>query len=103
MKKSTSSSTIAVAIFTIITILAWIGFDLYHIRVTSTIPAVVEEIIVPLDPALDTETINLIKTKVDFADFATGQKTATPSALTSPTPQLIEPTPTSTSSAQLNL
>lgn len=68
MKKNNSTS-IVIAIFTIITTLIWIGSNIYHISMTSTIPEDMKQVVLPFDPSLDTKIFEELKTKKDPADF----------------------------------
>lgn len=54
---------LVVAIFTLITVMAWIVFDVYHAAVTSTITQVQEQLITPLDPEFDQQAINGLKAR----------------------------------------
>ncbi len=42
---------------TFITVIAWIGFNIYHISVTSTISEELNKQIIPIDPNFDMNTI----------------------------------------------
>ncbi len=46
---------------TFITVVAWIGFNIYHIMVTSTISEELQAQTLPIDPNFDMETINNLK------------------------------------------
>lgn len=52
-----------IAIFTFITVLAWIILTIYHARVTSTISPALKEKIEPIEPRFDTSTIEMLKTQ----------------------------------------
>lgn len=45
------------AILTLVTVIAWIGFDIYHAATTSTITPVQQDLIKPLTPTFDHDTI----------------------------------------------
>lgn len=45
------------AILTLVTVVAWIGFDIYHSATTSTITPVQKELMKPLTPTFDHDTI----------------------------------------------
>ncbi len=49
---------------TFITVVAWIGFHIYHITVTSTISEELQLQIIPIDPNFDMDTINRLKGRV---------------------------------------
>ncbi len=56
-----SKQILFLSIFTFLTVLAWIGFDVYHAITTSTISPIQQELIKPLDPKFDTATISKLK------------------------------------------
>lgn len=56
-----SKDMLIISIFTLITVMAWIAFDVYHAAVTSTITQVQERLITPLDPKLDTSVLNRVQ------------------------------------------
>ncbi len=45
------------SIFTVLTVLVWIVYDVYHAATTSTITPIQQELIKPLTPNFDHETI----------------------------------------------
>jgi hypothetical protein len=52
-----------ISLFTFITVLSWIFFELVKTTKTSTITPTVSQIITPLTPALDTDTLNMLEKK----------------------------------------
>lgn len=56
-----SKQTLFLSIFTFMTVVAWIAFDIYHAAVTSTITSVQEKLIKPLEPKFDREVILELK------------------------------------------
>lgn len=56
-----SRQTLFLSIFTFLTVLAWIAFDVYHAATTSTITPVQQELIKPLEPKFDREVILELK------------------------------------------
>jgi hypothetical protein len=42
-----------IAIATLITVIAWVGFDIYHKRETVSPPANIEQLSEPIDPNFD--------------------------------------------------
>jgi hypothetical protein len=46
---------------TFVTVLVWIASDIYHAATTSTVTAVQEKLMTPLNPKLDTEVIARLK------------------------------------------
>lgn len=58
-----------IILMTFITVTAWIGFNIYHIAVTSTIGEELQTQISPINPVFDVNTINKLK-KRDQVDPA---------------------------------
>ena len=56
-----SKQTLFLSIFTFLTVLAWISFDVYHAATTSTITPIQQELIEPLEPKFDTQVILELK------------------------------------------
>lgn len=56
---------ISISIFVLVVL--WIGFNLYHAYVTSTIAPDLQLQIAPIDPKFDTEIINKLKTREKIA------------------------------------
>lgn len=56
-----NKQTLLLSIFTFLTVLAWIAFDVYHAVTTSTITPVQQELIKPLTPRFDTQVILELK------------------------------------------
>jgi len=54
------------SIFTFLTVVAWIAFDVYHSATASTITPIQQELIRPLTPSFDTEVILKLKGKHEF-------------------------------------
>ncbi len=85
---------------TFITVAAWVGFNIYHIAVTSTIDQELQLQITPIDSNFDTDTINTLKARerieplYQFPD-SIGVETASPTAeiLITPTDGLVEEVP----------
>lgn len=42
-----------IAIFTLLTVFAWIIFEVYHTTVTTTVTEVQRQLVRPLDPVID--------------------------------------------------
>lgn len=64
MKKDKLPRAIIIIILTSITIVFWVIFNIYSAISKKAPVAVSEEIILPLDPKIDTETINKIEEKI---------------------------------------
>lgn len=56
-----SKDLLYISIFSLITVLAWIIFDVYHAAVTSTITEVQQKLILPLNPKFDETTLKNIE------------------------------------------
>lgn len=56
-----SKQALFLSIFTFLTVLAWIAFDVYHAAVSSTITPVQQELIKPLAPKFDTQVVQELK------------------------------------------
>lgn len=56
-----SKDWLVLSILTFLTVATWTIYDIYHAAVTSTITPVQEEMIRPLDPTFDTETLRLLR------------------------------------------
>lgn len=100
MKKIKTPTTVTTAILTLITIFFWAGFEIYRAITAKPIPVVPPEIINPVDPALDTKTLEGLSQRLFFSE-ETINNTIT-SKLPSPTPGVSAPpiaTPPATQSA----
>jgi len=87
---------IILGILTVITVSAWIGFDVYHNFTTSTISKDTAKTVIPITPTFDQEAISLVQKRQQLpVDLAGGPQAATESARRS------TPTPSATSSAQV--
>ena len=54
---------LTIAMFTLVTVFAWIVFDVYHAVRTSSVTEVQERLVAPLNPRFDQTTLNLIKNR----------------------------------------
>ncbi len=92
-----------------ILVIVWMGFNIYHSAITSTIPEATSIQIAPITPRFDTETINGLKSREKTSPVFERNISPTPQATTSAvleTPTIIpSPTtliePTSTPSATI--
>lgn len=66
-KPSTIKDILFLAISSFIVVVAWIGFNLYHTYVTSTITPELQTSITPITADFDTATINKLKTRNQVA------------------------------------
>lgn len=63
MKQESDRDLYLITIFTFITVLLWIYFELVRTTKTSTNTPVVNQLIAPLTPKLDTDTLEILTTK----------------------------------------
>ena len=88
MKKN-KQDLLTFSILTLITVLTWIGFDVYQALTRYTIPEILDKQIQPLNPKLNQETINQLKERLQISEEELTQL---------PTPQI---EPESTESAEI--
>lgn len=91
MKKNNQLTSLA--IFTIFTIIIWIVSDLYHISSTSTIPHDMKQLVVPINPTLDTKIFEELRGKKNPVEFAEGKEVSisSPSAEIQNTSETLTP------------
>lgn len=63
MKKESDRDLYLITIFTFITVLLWIYFELVRTTKTSTNSPLVNQLITPLTPKLDTDTLDILTNK----------------------------------------
>ena len=68
MNKNKLPSLVSILILTLITSIAWIGFNIYRALTIKPPEVVPEEISRPLNPKLDMDTLNIINSKLYFED-----------------------------------
>ncbi len=56
------------SILTLITILTWIGFEVYRTAIKTTIPKVAQEQMKSLNPKINLETIESLKSNLSFTE-----------------------------------
>ncbi|TSC85739.1 MAG: hypothetical protein G01um101416_810 [Microgenomates group bacterium Gr01-1014_16] len=66
MKRSNKigKDVVVILVSTCITILAWVGFEVYRAYFKPTIPGEVEKYLTPLSPSLDTQILDILEGKV---------------------------------------
>jgi len=64
MKNKKLPSLINLLILTVICTVFWVSFNIYRVFTNEPSPAVSEEILLPIDPTLDIQTLNVIKEKI---------------------------------------
>ncbi len=96
---------IFISIITLISVILWTGFSVYHNTVTSTIPEVLNIQISAIVPNFDTKTVDQLKTRnkvVPSYDLQGAASTSSASATPTPTSAPITPSPVSTNSGSLS-
>jgi hypothetical protein len=76
-----------------VVVVAWVGFNLYHIYVTSTVSPDLQSKLVPIDGSFDTATIDKLKARQKLAPSFNKQTSDTQPASS---PATLEPTPSQT-------
>ncbi len=66
MKQESDRDLYLITVFTFITVLLWIYFELVRTTKTSTNTPVVNQLITPLTPKLDTDTLDILITKKQY-------------------------------------
>lgn len=85
MKKQKKPNLVVLGILTLITILLWVGFNAYR-SFTSEVPVKVpSEILEPISPTLDTETLRKVGNKLFFLEQELAEIILTSSPSPSPT------------------
>jgi hypothetical protein len=75
-----------------VVVVAWIGFNLYHIYVTSTISQDIQIELTPINPLFDSQTMQQLSTRENIDPLYDAIATASDSANT-PAQKVISPTP----------
>jgi len=99
MKKTKTPNLVTIFILTTITVVFWVFFTVYRVFTNEPTPNIPPEVLEPLTPNLDKDTIDKIEARLFFSEGEIGATqfvTASPSA--SPTPQATA-SPTSSPSA----
>lgn len=96
MKKNKLPSLVVVFILTLITAIMWVSFNVYRSLTTKPPSSVPSDISEPLNPSLDTQTINQINSRLYLNESqipevapvieTTASPSATPELAPSPTP-----------------
>lgn len=66
MKQESDRDLYLVTIFTFITVLLWIYFEFARTTKTSTNTSTVNQLITPLTPKLDTDTLDILVKKFEY-------------------------------------
>lgn len=94
MKKNKLPNVISVLILTLITIIMWISFNVYWAVTGKPTPSVTQAISDPIDPTLDTDTINKIESSLYFDSSQIPQNVVTQTIVSATTIPTIAPGPT---------
>lgn len=100
MKKLKTPTAVTTAVLTLITIFFWAGFEVYRTLTVKPAPTVPTAIVNPLDPTLDTKTLDTLPQRLFLEDSQIGNTTLT-AVTPSPVPVTPVPLPTASGSATL--
>lgn len=119
MRKQKTPSFVIIATLTVITIVSWVFYGVYQVFVTTPPLEIPPEVAAPIDPSLDTQSLDKLQKSVFFEDSEITRgivtiSTPTPTSIPlsqitpSPTPEVtpegqltVTPTPTETTEEQL--
>jgi len=73
MKKSKAPSYVTIAILSVITVLFWIVFSILRLLSAPAKINVPDEILVPINPALDLDTLNNLENRLFFTETELGE------------------------------
>ena len=95
--KNKTPSVVIIAVLTVITIITWIFYEVYQALTTPPPLEVSQEILAPITPAFDSQSLGRLQESVFFEDeqittLTLSLPTTTPTPLPTPT-QVITPTP----------
>lgn len=88
MQKLKTPTSVTTAVLTLITIFFWAGFEIYRSITAKAVPVVPPAIINPLDPNLDTNTLDNLSQRLFFNE---NQINNTQSTNQTPTPTASSP------------
>lgn len=71
--KATGQNLVGLMIFTLITIMAWIGFDVYRTLNKKSLPTINEEEVKPFNPVLDTNMTEMLKKRFSPSEEELGK------------------------------
>jgi hypothetical protein len=92
MKKRKTPQAVTTMILTLITIFFWAGFEVYRSFTTKPIPPVPAEILNPLDPTLDTASLNSLNQRLFLNENEIGNSVASGAAVFATLPPEVTPT-----------
>lgn len=99
MKKLKAPGLVTVAIFTTITIVFWVFYSLYTILISPSSQKVPPEILAPISPTLDVETLDKLQDRVFFKEGEAKVFIAPPEEVDLELAETQIPTPTATASS----
>jgi hypothetical protein len=107
-KSNLHQDILFILISSFVVVVAWIGSNIYHIYITSTISEEVQSQLTPIDGAFDTQTLQNLKSRERVNPAFEIQATASQAARTpTPTPEqepITEPdSPSASESTRLHL
>lgn len=79
-KRNRHKDILFILISSFVVVVAWIGFNIHHIYVTSTISEELQLQLAPIDARFDTDTIQRLKSRQRVNPAFEKQETASPSA-----------------------
>lgn len=59
---------LVLSIMTLITVIVWVGYEVYHTYTQTTVPRIIKELIKPLSPSIDEAAIEDIKGKYQIPE-----------------------------------
>ena len=100
MKKEKLPNIITILVLTIITIILWIALNIYRSFTVKPVPSVPNEILAPLTPSLDTDTIKQIEAGI-YLDSSQipGNVAGSPSPIATSKPLVLTASPSASPSA----
>ena len=86
MKKQKTPSFVIIATLTVITIVSWVVYGVYQVFVTTPSLEIPPEVAAPLNPSLDTQSLDKLQKSVFFEDSEITKGIIT---ISTPTPTVI--------------
>lgn len=102
MKNIKAPKLVTIAMLSMITVVFWVGFEIFRAFTVKPEPPVDAKIILAIDPTLDTATLSKVKNKIFLENSQISDVVLTPAPTTAPEATLaptIEPIPTATEAA----
>ena len=66
MNRDSDRDLLFVSVFTFLTVMSWIFFELVKTAKTTTVSGVVQEVITPLNPQVDTGILTILETRQSY-------------------------------------